>query len=204
MAASERLPLAGIILAAGKSQRMGANKMLLSYLGKSMLQHVIDAACASSLSPLVLVLGAEHAAIRDAVDTRTAYLVVNPVPQGLYSSSLQAGLRCLDKIDPTCAGAMFILGDQPLLRTETIEQLACSFYQEPERWVAPVYGGRRGNPVIAPRSWFPAIFRLKGDIGPREYLRDPAARLLLVAVEDEGVIFDIDTPREYQRLLSFT
>ena len=97
---------------------------------------------------------------------------------------------------------MFLLGDQPLLQSDTIEKLITAFQKEPERWIAPSWKGQRGNPVITPASWFDRIFALDGDTGPREHLQDPAACLKLVDVKDRGVVFDIDSPKEYQQLLS--
>ncbi len=192
-------PLPGIVLAAGNSRRMGENKLLLPFRGKPILQHVIDAAHFSSLSPLLLVLGLGDSTLLKAVDTRSARIIENPDKESGYGSSLQAGLSPLKDC---CTGVMFLLGDQPLLRTETIETLITAFQKEPERWIAPSWKGQRGNPVITPAAWFDRIFALDGDTGPRKHLNDPAAHLKTIAVEDRGVIFDIDSPEDYRRLLS--
>jgi molybdenum cofactor cytidylyltransferase len=189
----------GIILAAGKSQRMGKNKLLLMFRGKPILQHVIDAAQHSSLSPLILVLGANSDALRSQIKPGISLVVENPDFACGYGSSLQVGLKKLNK---PCAGAMFLLGDQPLLSTKTIEKLIVAFQKEPERWVAPSWNGQRGNPVITPASWFDKIFALTGDIGPRKHLKDPAANLKLINVDDRGVILDIDSPEDYEYLLN--
>jgi len=189
--------VAGIILAAGRSTRMGGNKLLLDYRGKPILQHVIDTALGASLAPLVLVLGAEDDRIRSRVDTTGVEVVINANHDQGYATSLQAGLDALDK---PCSGAMFLLGDQPLVTGGTIEKLLAAFSAEPERWVAPCCRGRRGNPVITPSCRFDKIYALTGDTGPRAHLKDPAARLKLVEVDDIGVIFDIDRPEDYERL----
>jgi len=193
----QSMPVPGIILAAGKSRRMGKNKLLLSFKGKPLLQHVIDTAISSSLSPIILVLGAGREAIRPRINPGDARIIVNKDFARGYGSSLQAGLKALNS---PCAGAMFLLGDQPLVATATIEKLIAAFLAEPERWVAPCFHGRRGNPVITPSSWFAAIHALTGDTGPRAHLKDSAARLKLVEVDDEGVVFDIDSPVDYERL----
>ena len=193
-------PVPGIILAAGRSLRMGENKLLLPFGGKPILQHVIDAALLSSLSPLVLVLGSDSNTIRSQVESGTAFVVENHDFSCGYGSSLQVGLRALSC---SCAGAMFLLGDQPLVTAQTIEKLILAFQKEPERWVAPSWNGQRGNPVITPASWFDRIFALKGDTGPRKHLKDPSAHLKLVDVEDRGVVFDIDSPEDYERLVKF-
>lgn len=194
---NETMTIPGIILAAGRSLRMGKNKLLLNFHGKPILQHVIDAAQHSSLSPLILVLGSNSDVIRSQINPGTAFIVDNPDVICGYGSSLQVGLNALNK---PCAGAMFLLGDQPLLTTQTIEKLIVAFQKEPERWVAPSWEGERGNPVITPASWFDRIFALDGDTGPREHLKDPAANLKLINVDDRGVIFDIDTPEDYEQL----
>ncbi len=193
-----RQSLPGIILAAGRSRRMGTNKMLLEFRGKPILQHVIDTARASSLAPLILVLGAERGKVRSMVDTAGILVVDNKDYARGYGSSLQAGLDALS--NNSCSGAMFLLGDQPLVTVATVNSLVVAFLQEPHRWVAPCYQGQRGNPVITPVSWFDRIYSLTGDIGPRAHLKDSAARLKLVHVDDEGVIFDIDAPGDYKRL----
>lgn len=192
-------PVAGIILAAGRSLRMGKkNKLLLPFRGKAILQHVIDAAQKSSLSPLILVIGSDSDAIRSQIESGAAVVIENKGFSRGYGSSLQVGLKALNA---PCVGAMFLLGDQPLVTAATIEKLIAAFQKEPERWVAPSWNGQRGNPVITPAAWFDRIFALKGDTGPRTHLKDPAAKLKLVEVDDRGVVFDIDSPEEYECLI---
>ncbi len=190
-------PLPGIILAAGRSQRMGKNKLLLPFRNKPILQHVLDTALNSSLSPLILVLGPDSDLLHSGITPGSALVVENPDAANGYSSSLQAGLRALDSSPD---GAMFLLGDQPLVKAATIETLIQAFQQEPERWIAPAWKGQRGNPVITPASWFDKIFALTGDTGPRRHLTDPAAMLKIMEVADRGVVFDIDNPADYQLL----
>lgn len=193
----EQPSIPGIILAAGRSQRMGKNKLLLTYHGKPILQHVIDVAKESTLFPLILVLGFESDRIQSQVDLATLQVTQNNAFSSGYGSSLQAGLKALST---PCSGAMFLLGDQPLVTVDTLEQLILAFQKEPERWIAPSFNGQRGNPVIAPASQFDTIFALTGDTGPRKHLKSPSANLKIVEVENRGVVLDIDNPEDYDRL----
>ncbi len=191
-------PIPGIILAAGKGLRMGQNKLLLPFNNKPILQHVLDTAAPTSLSPLILVVRPESNKLQKQINRGRAIVITNHDALKGYSSSLQAGLKA---IPDQCAGAMFLLGDQPLLQVDTIEKLVHAFQKEPLRWIAPSWRGQRGNPVITPASWFDRIFALSGDTGPRKHLKDSAANLKTIEVDDEGVVFDIDSREDYERLI---
>jgi molybdenum cofactor cytidylyltransferase len=179
---------------------MGQNKLLLPFRGKAILQHVIDAALRAALSPLILVLGPDGNNVQEGINSRSTLVINTASSLGNYGTSLHTGLRALET-HGQFPGAMFLLGDQPLLTTASINALINAFQTDPTRWIAPSWRGQRGNPVITPASWFDEIYALKGDEGPRKHLKNPAARLQLVDVEDEGVIFDIDSPEDYEHLL---
>lgn len=186
--------VAGVILAAGQASRMGDNKLLLSVRGKPVVRNVVDAACASKLDPIITVLGKASEDVRPEVTCERVTVIENPQYYLGYAESLKKGLEA---VPASCAGAMFLLGDQPLLRPSTIDALIAAFLEDPRRWVAPEYEGKRGNPVIVPRTWFGKIQSLHGDTGPREFINDPQAKLHLVRVDDQGVVLDVDTPADY-------
>lgn len=181
-------------MAAGMASRMGENKLLLSVRGRSVVRNVVDAACASRLDPVIVVLGRDAADVHPEAACERVTVVENPHFSLGYAESLKRGIA---SVPATCVGAMFLLGDQPLVRPETIDLLVDVFLEDPRRWVAPEYEGRRGNPVVVPRTWFGRIESLHGDTGPREFINDPQAKLNLVPVDDEGVLLDVDTPADY-------
>lgn len=191
-------PVAGVILAAGEGSRMGEdNKLLLSVRGKTLIRNVLDAARASRLHPLIVVLGKEADMVRPEIHDDAVTVVDN---QQYYLGQSESLKRGMEAVPSACAGAMFLLGDQPLLQTGTIDALIAAFLKDTRRWVAPEYRNRRGNPVIVPRTWFGRLQDLHGDTGPREYLMAPQARLRLVSVQDPGVVMDVDTPADYIKI----
>ena len=194
----KQLPVPGIILAAGQSRRMGnTNKLLLKFHDKPLLLHVVDTALASKLSPLILVVSQDIQDFLDNISLQHIKIIVNPTPDKGYASSLQAGLTLLP---PSSTGAMFLLADQPLVTVQTINLLISTFQKEPHSWVAPLYKGQRGNPVIIPATWFHVIQALTGDRGPGIFFSNSKVQRRFVDVDDRGVVFDVDSPRDFTLL----
>ena len=190
-------PVAGIILAAGLSVRMGKAKLGLPFRGKPLVEHVTLAAAASTLSPVFAVLGENAETLSAGVDFGTVSVVVNPDSRSGRASSL---IRGLAQVPQSHAGVMVLLGDQPLITSGIIDTLVAAFRRYPDHWIAPVYKGRRGNPVIIPRRWFNDLRKLPGDSGPRKLLSCPGLRLHLVAIDDPAVLMDVDTIEDYKQL----
>jgi len=134
--------VAGVILAAGQASRMGENKLLLPVRGKSVVRNVVDAACASRLSPLIAVLGNDADAVRSEVACGRVSVVENPLYSRGYAESLKKGLEA---VPASCMGAMFLLGDQPLLKTKTIDALIKAFLEDPPPMGGPGIRGQAGQ-----------------------------------------------------------
>ena len=189
--------VAGIILAAGKSLRMGTVKGLLPFGTSCILQNVIHTAELSMLDLVVLVVGHDADNITAQLQFGRTEVVCNENYSLGQSSSLQAGLAAVEK---RCDYAMFLLGDQPLVKSETINLLIESAGSG-AAIVAPTCNGRRGNPVLIHRMFFSEIKKIKGDAGARSLLSRFAHRVKKVAVDDSGVLLDIDTREEYAQLI---
>lgn len=192
--------VAGLILAAGGSTRMGEPKQLLPLDGRPILQHVVDAAAASGgLGELVVVLGAEavRAALRLPERART---VVNPDYAEGQSTSLRLGLRSLSEdVD----AAAVLLGDQPHVTPELIDRVVSAFQGSDRPVARPVYttaGGRTvpGHPVVLARTVWGEVEKLTGDQGARALLARRDEWLLEVPIEGEPPP-DIDTREDYRR-----
>ena len=197
---------AGIILAAGMSLRFGQPKQLLELGDKTLLEWVLDAALASRLAKVVLVLGHEHQKILQALEIKTSLprlqIVINPMYREGQSRSLQAGLSTVHK---AFHSVMFLLGDQPRLQPDTIDQLLESFWSSEKDICVPVCRGKRGNPTIFSRALYSKLMAIEGDIGARAIILENAAQVLSVEVDDPLGFVDIDSPgdlAELQKLLS--
>ena len=162
--------LSGVILAAGRSTRMGRPKLLLPLGGRCLLQHVVDAALASRLDEVVLVLGSEAEELRAALELPKPQRVEIRVCDGA-SPQLSDSLRCgLAGVSQRATAVAILLGDQPGIRALSIDRLAEAFLAADRPVVRPVYceaPGREvpGHPVFLSRRVWPQLEALRGDRG---------------------------------------
>src|SRR5581483_6688072 len=147
----DQAPLAAIVLAAGRSTRMDAHKLLLPLGNRPLVAHAVAAACASGAEPVIVVLGHDAGRVAAALPAGRQQVVINPSYQEGMATSLRAGLLALPA-EP--AGALILLGDQPFVTLDLIEQVLAAARETPERIVAASYEGQRGNPVYFPRAYF--------------------------------------------------
>jgi molybdenum cofactor cytidylyltransferase len=196
--------LTGVVLAAGASARMGRPKQQLPVGDRCLLQRVVDAALASRLDEVVIVLGHRAEEIRAAIalpaDGR-ARAVVNPDFACGQSTSLQRGLRAADARSQALA---VLLGDQLFVSAGLIDRVAEAFLSAGAPLARPVYpdaGGTPGHPVFLARRVWPQIEDLSGDQGARGLLSARPDWLLEVPVAGEPPL-DVDTWEDYQRVAS--
>jgi molybdenum cofactor cytidylyltransferase len=186
--------IAALVLAAGRSQRMGCpNKLLSDLHGQPLIVRTVDGVLASRAGPVVVVTGHDGAAVAAALAGRPLLnIVFNPDHAGGLSTSLRAGLAALPA---TAAGVVVCLGDMPLVSPALIDRLIAA--HAPARGVTicvPVAGGRRGNPVLFDRRHFPDMAALTGDSGARTLLDRYGSAICEVPADDDGVLLDVDTP----------
>ncbi len=185
-----------IILAAGRSSRMGAHKLLLPLNGKPLLAWSVAAVSASSARPIIVTLGRAADEVAATLSPGPYTTVVNPQFAEGMGTSLALAVSHLPR---DVAGALIVLGDQPFMPTSAIEAVLAAARAQPERIAMGVYGQRRGHPVYLPRQVFSDLLALKDDEGARTLIARAGAEITLVAIDAEHALLDVDTQDDYQR-----
>jgi len=198
---STRRPfVSGVVLAAGASTRMGRPKQLLLIAGRPLLQHVVDVALASSLDEVIVVLGHRADEVESVLTLGgRARAVLNPEFAEGQITSLRCGLAAAN---PDARAAAILLGDQPLLRSEAVDDMVAAFLAAGARAARPVYpdaGGRPGHPVLLAREISREMEPLRGDQGARTLCEEQRPGVLEMPVAGEPPP-DIDTPEDFARI----
>lgn len=187
--------IAGIVLAAGASERMGRCKALLRIGKRPAVEVVLGALSGAGLSPVAVVVGRHADEILSEADLGDAEIVDHPGWAAGRTSSIQAGLRALPD---DCRAVVLALVDMPYVKSSTVEALVDTFHALPNsQAVIPIHRNRRGHPILLARSLFAKIDALGPDEPLRNLLRD--ARAVEVPVDDPGVLVDLDTPEDLDR-----
>lgn len=194
-----RAKVAGLVLAAGRSSRMGGpNKLLQEVEGRPLVRHAVETALASKLSEVVVVVGHQRDEVQAALAGLPVRFVANPRYTEGLSTSLKAGIAALPR---DVGGAVVMLGDMPRVTSTLVEKLVAAF--DPAsgvQAVLPTRGGKRGNPVLWGRRMFPELLIVEGDVGGRHLLGAHAEAVREVEVADAGVLLDVDTPEALRAL----
>jgi molybdenum cofactor cytidylyltransferase len=203
--------IGAIVLAAGSSSRMGGgrHKLLLPLGERSVIRHVVDAIIRSQARPLVVVVGHQadrvRAAITDGITDEDVSIVENPAYLQGMSTSIHVGLRELIKNDrqaQAISGALIMLGDQPLMTERIINALIGQKTMSGRRIIAPLYGGKRGNPVLFDANLFAELLTVSGDEGGRSVLQRYREDIANLEVGDVTASFDVDTWDAYQQVVT--
>jgi molybdenum cofactor cytidylyltransferase len=188
--------ISAIVLAAGQATRFGQCKQLTRLGQKTLLEHVLHNVNRSKVDDIVVVLGAHAEEIRNQVHFGRERIVINEQFSLGLSSSLQAGLRALL---PAADAALIVLADQPFVTSRTLDILVDEYDRRRPQVVVPTYRGVRGNPVLVDRALFDEMMEIRGDVGCRAIFGDHAQAIVKVAVDDPGIVSDIDTMEDLER-----
>jgi molybdenum cofactor cytidylyltransferase len=187
--------ISAILLGAGESRRMGVDKLSLPWGGKTLLERCFEMLLRSEVDELIVVLSVRNREGRNLFQGRNVSVVINPLSKMGMSASIRRGLQ---KVHPRCDGILIALGDQPFLKTRTINALIRNFDQRKGRIIVPSFRGTRGHPVIFHRRFKRELLNLKGDVGGRSLMENHPEDVRVVPVRSAGVIKDVDTWPSYR------
>jgi molybdenum cofactor cytidylyltransferase len=188
--------VAGLLLAAGESKRLGLPKQLLRWRGRPLIDHAAHTASEAGLSPVIVVVGYRVNDMRAAISA-PVMIVENPRwPEGM-STSLRAGLLALP---PDVDAAVMLLVDQPRIGADHLRALVAAYYATGKPIVGSTFQGRRGSPTLFDRSLFDALMAISGDEGGRAVIQANPDLLEMVEVEDELALLDVDTLEDWRRI----
>lgn len=199
MAATEPPPegararrIAAVVLAAGRSTRAGAtNKLLAPIGGVPMVARTVARIKESGASPIIVVTGFEAGRVRAALaDADVAFVHNSDFAEGM-AGSIVAGVGALPE---DAAGALICLGDMPAIEAAELDRLIAAFDADGRAAICvPVAGGRRGNPVLFARRFFPDLLRLRGDSGAKSVIAAHGDMVAKVPMTGRGTLVDLDT-----------
>lgn len=186
--------VAAILLAAGKSSRMGSCKQLLPVGGSPAVVRCLDALITGGVGEIAVVVADGGSPVSAAVHGYAAGIVVNPEQEGDMASSVRAGR---DGVAEDASGVIVALCDYPLVSAPAISALIAAHHETPAAIIIPCHGERRGHPLLFPRAVLDEL--TEGKI-LRDLVRRDPARIRCLDVDDPGVLLDMDTPEDYRRI----
>ncbi len=191
--------IAALVLAAGRSSRMGGpNKLLAEIGGRPLLRMVVEAALASQARPVLVVTGHQRERVEAALVGLPVTFVHNPNHAEGLGTSLKAGIAAMPaEID----GVVVCLGDMPQVDAALIDRLIAAIDPDKSALVAvPTIEGKRGNPVVWSRRFFPDLMTVEGDVGARHLIGRYGEAVVEVPVSGAAALTDIDTPQALEAL----
>jgi molybdenum cofactor cytidylyltransferase len=189
--------IAGVILAAGSSNRLGSPKQLLTFGGKTFIEAIVDTAIQSDLTPIIVVLGASYEEIQPVLIeySKRIKVVHNKEWESGQSSSLRIAVEEIKNISDA---AIFFLVDQPQIPAELIVGLKNRFMENKSTIIVPFVGEKRTNPVLFSKSTYTELSSITGDQGGRVLFE--WYNIDKLSWNDQRITIDVDTLEDYENL----
>jgi CTP:molybdopterin cytidylyltransferase MocA len=184
-----------IVLAAGKSQRMGKPKPLLRFEDKTFLEQIVSVLKLSDVDRITVVLGAEAETIKQSIDLSGTNIVANKEYQKGQLSSLIAGIEDTPK---DTEAILVCLVDNPFITKEVANQIISKFKETKNAIIVPVFNKERGHPTLFSRSLFSELVKAPPGQGARYVLYSNEEKVLELETSESGVLIGIDTPADYK------
>lgn len=192
-----------IVPAAGHSTRMGRPKLALPLAGRTVVEHVIDALRIGGVHHVIVVVGPHVPELVPLAHVAGADVCLLAEPTSDMRATVEHGLRWVEERFHPQADDRWLLvpADHPVINADVVRQLLSRFGEGSSSILVPVHNGRRGHPTLLAWKHVAGIRALAADQGINAYLRSRAAETLELVVDDEGVLIDLDTPEDYERLV---
>ena len=191
--------ISAIVLAAGRSRRMGAQKLLLPLGGQPVIARIVDELLGGPVDEVIVVIGQDGQRIRQVLAGRRVHPVVNPDTEGDMLSSVRCGLRAMPR---QCHAALVVLGDQPEISRAVVAELVRALRAGSRGIVVPTFQGRRGHPLLFSANYRNEILNHYDDVGLRGLLQAHANDVAEIEVSTPEVVEDMDRAEDYQRMKS--
>ena len=189
--------VAGIVLAAGTSSRMGRNKLFMELEGEALVRRTVSRVAKAGVDPLIVVLGHEADRVRDALDGLPFQAVVNAEYERGVNSSLRAGIHAASETD--ARAAVVVLADMPFVTTEMIAALVETYRRSDAPLVISDYDGVNAPPMLYDRSLFPELATSEGQ-GCGKHVVKRHRHEALAASWPAEALTDLDAPEDYERV----
>ena len=192
--------IAIIILAAGKSSRMGNIKQLLKINGKTLLENAIETSLQIPNSSVICVLGANAEKIKKETSLKNINFTINQKNELGLSSSIVCGIKYLQKKEVNFDGILILLADQPAIKLTYYKKMATLFSIQKSKIIASNYVDKFGVPAIFPKIYVQDLLKMKGDKGAKDFLKIHEKNILSPNLNVD--LTDIDTPKDYKSYIS--
>lgn len=189
-----------VVLAAGASTRLGQPKQMLTYKGKTLIQHAVDTALATGFQPVFVVTGAQSDLLHKELEGKPVSLLENKDWQEGMASSIRCVIEKAQTYHPVPDALIFMVCDQPFVTSDVLLALVKKQKETGLPIVASTYGETVGVPALFCKSVFPDLLALKGEMGAKKVIQNAKEKVALVAFEKGNI--DIDTPTDWEKWLS--
>ena len=191
--------ISAIILAAGESKRMTlGNKLLLRKNNVPLIKITFENIKASKVDNISIVLGKNLQSIKSIISDQNVKFLKNNDYQNGISTSIKKGI---ENLSPASRGVLICLGDMPLIKTDTYNEIIDAFYKSNNRSVIPYFKKKRGNPILFSQLHFKELLSISGDNGAKFIINKKKNEFLSISVSDEGVLLDIDNKTQFKSFI---
>jgi molybdenum cofactor cytidylyltransferase len=189
--------IGAVVLAAGRSQRMGRPKMTLPWGDTTVIGQVASVLLSAKLKDVVVVTGGDREGVEGTLQHLPVRTVFNPdFENGEMLLSLQCGLTALED---EVSAALVVLGDQPQIELVVVQAVISAFVDGKHALVMPSYQMRRGHPWLVARPLWGSLFAFQPPATMRLFVRQFAGEIHYVNVDSPSILQDLDTPEDYHR-----